>query len=353
MKPTETTLPDMGWTQFFQSQIEIEEYDRLTPVRVTEVHRNAIETIGQSGQTRLPMTGELVDHGVAVGDWIVTDKNTDLPVRVLTRKTLLQRRASGDDPSAQLIAANVDTLFIVSSCNADFNIARLERYMALAHQAEIEPVIVLTKADLCDEPEEFRQRAQSGLQGVVVETVVATDPKVAKQLEPWCSKGLTVALLGSSGVGKSTLINALTGAGVLTQDIREDDAKGRHTTTRRSMHRTPTGGWVIDTPGMRSLRLTDVAEGVDMVFADVSELVQYCKFRDCKHETEPGCAIQSAIAAGDLDPARLVRWQKLQREDARHTETLAQGRERTRSLNKKYAGGKARLKAKKGDFYQP
>lgn len=351
MNPTDTPLPDMGWTPFFQSQIEIEEYDNLTPVRVTEVHRNALETTGQSGQMRLPMTGELIDHGVAVGDWIVTNNETGLPVRVLERKTLLKRRASGDEPSAQLIAANVDTLFIVSSCNADFNIARLERYMALARQAQIEPAIILTKADLCDDPTDYRGRAESALRDVIVETVVATDPDVAKQLESWCSKGLTVALLGSSGVGKSTLINALTGAGRLTQDIREDDAKGRHTTTRRSMHRTPAGGWVIDTPGMRSLRLTDVAEGVDMVFADVAELAQGCKFRDCEHDSEPGCAIRAAIEAGDLDPARLMRWQKLQREDARHTETLAQSRERTRTLGKMHAGGKARAKAKKGDFY--
>ena len=351
MTPNETPLPDLGWTPFFQSQIEIEEYDQLIPVRVTEVHRNALETTGQSGQMRLPMTGELIDHGVAVGDWIVTDKDTGLPVRVLERNTLLKRRASGDEPSAQLIAANVDTLFIVSSCNADFNIARLERYMALARQAEIEPVIILTKADLCDDPADYKQRAETALHDVIVETVIATDPNVAKQLEPWCSKGLTVALLGSSGVGKSTLINALSGAGVLTKDIREDDAKGRHTTTRRSMHRTPAGGWVIDTPGMRSLRLADVAEGVAMVFADVAELALHCKFRDCQHDSEPGCAIQGAISAGDLDPARLMRWQKLRREDARHTETLALSRERTREQEKKYSGGRARGKAKKGDFY--
>ena len=351
MTPKETSLLDMGWTQLFQSQIDIEDYENLTPRRVTEVHRNALETAGLSGPSRLPMTGELADHGVAVGDWIVTDNTSGLPVRVLDRKTLLKRRASGDEPSAQLIAANVDTLFIVSSCNADFNIARLERYMVLAHQAEIEPVLILTKADQCDDPSVYRSRAEAALRDLIVETVDATDPDVAIQLQPWCSKGRTVALIGSSGVGKSTLINALSGAAAATQGIREDDAKGRHTTTRRSMYQTTTGGWVIDTPGMRSLRLTDVADGVDMVFADVAELALNCKFRDCEHETEPGCAIQGAIAAGDLDPSRLKRWQKLQREDARHTETIAESRQRTRNLAKKYGVGKSRLKAKKGDFY--
>ncbi len=351
MNPNETSRPAMGWTPFFQSQLEIEEYENLLSLRVTEVHRNAVECIGENGPTRVPMTGDLIDHGVAVGDWLVVDRHSGQPLRVLDRKSLLSRRASGDNPSAQLIAANVDTLFIVSSCNADFNIARLERYLALARQAEIEPVVVLTKADLCDGAAQYRQEVETALQGVSCETVIATGPDVAAQLAPWCTEGLTVALLGSSGVGKSTLINALTGAGELTQDIREDDAKGRHTTTHRSMHQTFAGGWVIDTPGMRSLRLADVAQGVDLVFADVADLAHACKFRDCGHDTEPGCAIQAAIARGDLDVARLTRWQKLQREDARHTETLAQSHVRTRGLSKKYAGGKARLKAKKGEFY--
>lgn len=351
MTTDEFTLPDLGWSNFFQTQIDIDEFPNILPLRVTELHRNALETMGAQCTVRLPMTGDLASHGVAVGDWIVTEKSSGLPVRVLDRKTLLKRRASGDEPSAQLIAANVDTLFIVSSCNSDFNIARMERYLALARQADIDPVVILTKADLCDDPADYRRRAEQALAGVLVETVIATDPQVAAQLTPWVSKGQSVALLGSSGVGKSTLIHALSGAEVETQGIREDDAKGRHTTTRRSMYRTPGGGWVIDTPGMRSLRLTDVAEGVDMVFSDVAELALSCKFRDCGHDTEPGCAIQGAIAAGDLDPARLTRWQKLQREDQRHTETLAESRERTRALGRMYAGGKARSKAKRGDFY--
>ena len=344
------TLSDLGWTAFFQSQIDIDELETVTPLRVTEVHRNAILATGADGPKRLPMTGDMADHGVAVGDWLIIETESEHPLRVLERTSLLSR-ASGDGVSAQLIAANVDTLFIVSSCNADFNIARLERYLALARQAEIEPVVILTKADLCDDPADYQRQAEEGLPGVLVETLVATDTDVAERLAPWCSKGHSVALLGSSGVGKSTLINALTGAEALTHEIRKDDSKGRHTTTRRSMYRTPAGGWVIDTPGMRSLRLTDVAEGVEMVFADVTELATQCKFRDCGHDTEPGCAIQRAITAGELDAGRLERWQKLLREDARHTETLAQSRERTRNLGKKYGVGKARLKAKKGDFY--
>jgi len=344
------TLPDMGWAAFFQSQLSISETETLTPRRVREVHRNALETLSATGPERLPMTAALADHGVAVGDWLITDDTGAEPTRILARKSILKRRASGDEPSAQLIAANVDTLFIVSSCNADFNIARLERYLALAHQGDIEPVLILTKADLCDNPRDFLQRAQADLPGVSVETVDATDPDVAAQLAPWCSRGQSVALLGSSGVGKTTLINALTGADAVTQPVREDDAKGRHTTTRRSMFRTASGGWVIDTPGMRSLRLADVAQGVAAVFADVAGLATQCKFNDCAHETEPGCAIQAAITAGDLDAARLARWQKLAREDARHSETLAESRARTRTVGRIHKGGKARGEAKKNGF---
>ena len=315
------------------------------------MHRNALNVVGVAGPDRLPMTGDLADHGVAVGDWILVENETNRPVRVLERKSVLKRRAAGSEPSSQLIAANVDTLFIVSSCNADFNVARLERYLALARQAEIDPVIILTKADLCDDPAEYRQRSEQGMPGVMVETVVATDPAVAERLAPWCSKGQTVALLGSSGVGKTTLINALTGAQELTLDIREDDAKGRHTTTRRSMHKIASGGWLIDTPGMRALRLADVAEGVDIVFQDVADLAEQCRFNDCAHDTEPGCAIQAAIAAGDLDADRLTRWQKLRREDQRHTETLAENHQRKRALGRMHKSGKERGRMKKGDFY--
>lgn len=351
MTSENTTLPELGWTQIFQSQLSIEDIETLVPFRVTEVHRNALNVVGTAGADRLPMTGDLADHGVAVGDWIVVDRDTNRPARVLERKSVLKRLAAGNEPSSQLIAANVDTLLIVSSCNADFNIARLERFLALARQAEIDPVIILTKADLCDDPEAYRQKAEAGIPGVIVETLVATDPNVAERLAPWCSKGKTVALLGSSGVGKTTLINALTGGEELTSGIREDDAKGRHTTTHRSMHRTATGGWLIDTPGMRALRLADVSEGVDMVFQDVADLADQCRFNDCGHDTEPGCAIQSAIAAGDLDADRLTRWQKLRREDLRHSETLAERHDRTRALGRMYKSGKERGRMKKGNFY--
>lgn len=344
------SLPGLGWTPFFQSQLSTEEFETQNPFRVTRVHRNALDVIGSSGPAKLGVDAAITEHGFAVGDWIMVAGQTGLPVRVLDRKSLLKRRAAGTEPSSQLIAANIDTLFIVSSCNADFNVARMERYLVLAHSGGIDPVVVLTKADICDDPAEFRRKSEIALPGIPVETVNAKDPQVGSQLGPWCSTGQTVALLGSSGVGKTTLINALTGRTELTSDIRADDAKGRHTTTSRSMYQTLDGGWLIDTPGMRALRLADVADGVEMVFRDVADLARTCRFSDCAHDREPGCAIQAAISAGTLDAARLTRWEKLRSEDLRHSETISEYHRRSRNLEKKYRAGKERGKSKKGDY---
>ena len=344
------SLPELGFSADFQSQLTPEEFETLVPMRVTEVHRSSVDALGEAGADRLPMTGLLADASVSVGDWILVDPAAKRAERVLVRKSEIKRRAAGEESVAQLIAANIDTLFIVSSCNADFNIARLERYLALARQAGVEPVVVLTKADLSEDPATYRQRVEDGVPGVFVETINATSADVADQLAPWCGKGKTVALLGSSGVGKTTLTNSLTGKGLLTQDIREDDAKGRHTTTARSMHKMISGGWLIDTPGMRELRLVDVADGVEQVFSDVTALLGQCKFTDCQHESEPGCAILAAIDAGDLDAERLKRWKKLQREEAFNTRSVAEKRAEFKKLSKKYADGKERAKMKRGEF---
>ena len=192
-----------------------------------------------------------------IGDWLLIDRATQKPVRLLDRVSLFRRRAPGSGRRLQLIAANVDTLFIVSSCNNDFNIARLERFLVLARESGVTPVVILTKADLTDAPEDFAARARQLQSGLLVETVNALDPSDITPLSAWCGKGQTVAFVGSSGVGKSTLINTLTGArSIATQGIREDDSRGRHTTTGRAMHRLEDGGWLLDTPGMRELQLT-------------------------------------------------------------------------------------------------
>lgn len=344
------TLADLGWTNYFQTQLSVEETETQSPLRVTEVHRNAVEALGPSGPMRLPITGDLADHGLAVGDWILTENGTCNATQVLDRKSLLKRRAAGDQPSSQLIAANIDTLFIVSSCNADYNTARIERYMALARQAGVDPVLILTKSDLCEDPQAYRETAEHDIKGLIVEIIDAKAPETVQQLAPWCRKGQTLALIGSSGVGKTTLMNLLTGRSEKTLDTREDDAKGRHTTTTRSMYPMPIGSWMIDTPGMRALRLYDVSEGVDLVFEDIAGLARDCRFTDCAHDTEPGCAIQAAIAAGTLDENRMMRWQKLQLEDQRNTETMTESRARSRRVERIYNGGRERGKAKRGPF---
>jgi ribosome biogenesis GTPase len=225
-------------------------------------------------------------------------------------------------------------VFVVTSCNQDFNVARLERFLALACESAVTPVVVLTKADLVDDPAEFVRPAAKLLAHLPVEALDARSADGVANLARWCGHGQTVAVLGSSGVGKSTLVNTLTGGALTTQGVRSGDDKGRHTTTVRSLHRLPAGGWLLDTPGMRELQLTDVSGGIEDVFADITALAAACRFSDCRHESEPGCAIGSAIETGLIDAARVKRWRKLAAEEAYNRENLAERRARDRSFGK-------------------
>ena len=338
--PGVARLSDLGWNNFFARQLEIEEYETARPVRITAQRRSGLSVLGEGLDIDIPPTGD-----VTVGDWLLIDTESTAYQRRLDRKSLLKRRNPGSDHSEQLIAANLDTLFIVTSCNADFNPARLERYLALAAEADVTPVVILTKADLTEDADAYRRQAEALMPGLLAEAINAKDATEAARLLPWCGAGQTVAFAGSSGVGKSTLLNALVGEDIaLTQDIRTDDAKGRHTTTHRQMHPLPQGGWLIDLPGIRELGLTDAADGIEAVFADLAELANSCKFRDCAHETEPGCAVRAAIDAGEIDPDRLRRWRKLQAEDMRNSETIAQRHERDRAFGKMVKGAMAAKK---------
>ncbi len=308
------------------------------PVRVMAVHRShlavAAPAFDQLIPTRTAPDAD-EDERPTTGDWILLDRQSLRLVRVLRRKSVFKRRAAGTGRALQLIAANVDTLFVVSSCNQDFNIARLERYLVLARDAEVTPVIVLTKADLAENPKGFTQAAHGLQAGLMVETVDGRDPASVAGLAVWCGPGQTVAVLGSSGVGKSTLVNTLTGVDAIgTQAVRVDDDKGRHTTRARSLHRMPQGGWLLDTPGMRELQLTDAAAGLDDVFADIIDLANGCRFSDCTHDNEPGCAVQAAIAGGTLEADRLKRWRKLLAEERHNTASLAERRARDRAFGR-------------------
>lgn len=312
-------LDELGWRPFFDSQLSHEEVQRCQAVRIMAVHRGKIAVAG-AGQTML-IPPDLAEPGAdgdhpAVGDWLLIDRATQKPVRILDRASLFKRRSPGNSRRLQFIAANVDTVFIVTSCNQDFNIARLERYLVLARELGVDPVMVLTKIDLTDGIERFAEAARSLQPGLPVTSVDARDPGAVASLAEWCGSGETVALLGSSGVGKSTLVNTLRGSDSLaTGAIREADGKGRHTTTVREMHRLDHGGWLLDTPGMRELQLSDAAAGLAKVFDDIVTLAAHCRFSNCAHAAEPDCAVQNALADGTLTAQRLHRWRNLLAED--------------------------------------
>jgi ribosome biogenesis GTPase / thiamine phosphate phosphatase len=316
-----SSLASLGWSDFFGDQVASDEAGAL-PVRIAAIHRTRVTAISRTGTIRLVLPARANTGEFAVGDWVLADSASFLLQRRLARKTVLERRTEGNR-APQLAGANIDTLLVVTSCNAEFNVARLERYLALANEAGITPVIVLTKADLTEEAGSYREQASALQRGLAV---VVSNPRTGdaiRDLRDWCGEGQTVALVGSSGVGKSTMVNALTGAAPdqlqQTGSIREHDAQGRHTTTSRSLHAIPGGGWVIDTPGMRTLHVSDAAAGIDALFAEITELAPLCKFRDCTHAHEPGCAVRAAVSAGTLEPERLARWRMMVAENRTNT----------------------------------
>lgn len=329
-----STAPDpltlLGWSGFFAQQTDADTLLATPPVRVTSVHRSGLEVQGADGPAVL-----MPRKDVTVGDWLLHDKEQPQGSLLLERKTLIKRRSPGKDRFEQLIAANLDTAFAVTSCNADFKIARLERYVALSMDAGVTPVILLTKPDLCEDPQTFIDEARSISNLVEVVALNAKSDTAFEQLAPWCKAGKTVAFLGSSGVGKSTLANVLAGTqSIETGPVRESDSKGRHTTTRRQLHFVPSGCSVLDTPGMRELQLTDAADGVGDLFADLETLAAQCKFRNCAHDSEPGCAVKAALSAGDIDRPRVLRWQKLVAEDAFNTASLSERKHKEKNLSK-------------------
>ena len=331
---TALTRDDLGWSPFFMSQLDLDEVRSATPARITGVHRDRVNALAEDGPLELTLDPGITTAEVAVGDWVLCRPDQHRLTRVLDRQTELSRGTEYHTGEKQLIAANLDTLFITTSCNEDFNVARLERYLALAHDALITPVILITKADTVPDPDLYIAQARALGRDLEVLAIDAKTEDVAQRLADWCGAGQTVAFAGSSGVGKTTIANALTGGNAVTRDIRADDAKGRHTTTGRSLHRMTGGGWLIDTPGMRGLGVAEVAFGIDATFPEISETATLCKFRDCAHESEPGCAVRAAIERGEIDPERLRRFNKLKRENTQATETIAQARDRNRKFGK-------------------
>lgn len=344
-------LRNLGLVPFFIQQLTDTCVFEERLGRVTSVQRSRSTVVCESGERVVELSPTLrqsaaIDRPV-VGDWIVLDESLSRIERVLERKSLFKRLGAGRNNEIQPIAANIEILFIVTSCNEEFKESRLERYLALCAEAGAIPVIVLTKADLVADPSIFVHRARSVQAGVPIETANALDPATLDGVRAWIDSTSTVALVGSSGVGKSTLLNTLAGHSLAaTSEIREQDKKGRHTTTHRELHILPSGGLLIDVPGMRELRVAELNQSIGAVFEDIQLLATQCRFADCRHESEPGCAVLRAIQENEIDARRLANYRKLMRENALATATLAEKRSQGREFAKMVKEGK-RIKQKK------
>ncbi len=312
----------LGWRSFFQDQLTPDDLVAdWQPARVCRGQARRCHVLCPAGIQALAVN-LFGDQGLpAVGDWVLLDPQRKQPPRRLERFSALTRQAPGSKFATQTLAANVDTLFIVTACNQDFNLERIERYLALAAEAGCRPVLVLTKPDLADDPQSFVDQARTIDADLPIECLDVRDDRQIAPLHALCGPGQTVAALGSSGVGKSTLINTLSGADQAVGQVRGDDNKGKHTTTARSLHRLPDGGVLIDLPGIRELQLTEASAGLDDTFAEITAFIPDCKFRNCNHDNQPGCAIQSALADGRIDPRRWENYRKLQGEQIVFTET--------------------------------
>ncbi len=351
-------LTSLGWNDELAEQFEAHAADGAMPGRVAIQHRGAWDVLTSEGSLRCEAAGRLYNEAAspadlpAVGDWVAVaarlGEDAGTIQAVLPRRTRFSRKTAWQATEEQVLAANVDVVFLVSSLNEDLNLRRLERYLTLAWESGASPVFVLTKSDLVEDVDAAVAEIGSVAVGVPVHPVSNKTGVGLDAVRAYLRPGVTGALLGSSGVGKSTLVNQFVGEEMLeTQEIRAD-GKGRHTTIRRELILLPGGGLVIDTPGMRELQLWEADDGIEEAFEDVTAVLGHCRFSDCAHDTEPGCAVKAALADGSLEPARWEAYQKLQRELEhleRRLDKRAQSEERKR-WKAITAEGKANMRAK-------
>lgn len=364
-KETLTVISNYGWSAKLQHDFQPFADQGLVPARVIVQQRNHYRLAADVGEIEGRISG-LFRHEAAAssvlggypvtGDWVAVELKGDAAViaHVLPRATAFTRMAAGTGKDMQVVAANVDMALLCASLNADLKLRRLERYLATAYESGAEPVFLLTKADACEDPAPLVAEVQAIAAGAPVLAVSVRTGEGLDALSALLAPGKTAVLLGSSGVGKSTLVNTLAGAELMaTKEVREDDARGRHTTTHRELILLPSGALILDTPGMRELALWDAEAGVAAAFAEttaeVERLAQNCRFRDCAHDREPGCAVGAALADGTLDAERWASFQKLRRELAhtvRKEDPLAAAAERKRwaAIHK---AGRTRMKAKR------
>jgi ribosome biogenesis GTPase len=317
---TSIQLEVLGWSDWFDERFSPFREQAVEPGRVAAVFGAACAVETASGPVTAELTGTIRRHLVgasrpAVGDWVAVERDA-VSARIrglLPRRTMISRKAAGETTDEQVVAANVDLIFIVSALAGDLNLRRLERYLTIAYESGAEPVVVLTKADLGERLDEVRGEVEAIAPevSVIISSSVTGEglDLIGRRLRP----GVTAILIGSSGVGKTTLINHLSGADLRTSEVRAD-GKGRHTTTRRELIRLPWGGMIIDTPGLREIQLWHADEGLGRAFSDVEELAQECRFNDCRHDNEPACGVKRAIEEGRLAEERLASYRKLERE---------------------------------------
>ncbi len=318
-------LIDLGWDSYFDKNFEPYSKEQLLPARIIRENRQNYLALSEAGELSAEVSGrfrhDAEDKGdfPTVGDWVAMaarpDEGRAIIHVLLPRKSAFLRKVAGVITEQQVIAANIDTVFIVCGLDGNFNLRRIERYLSLAWESGAMPVVLLNKADLCPEVEERQSEVEAVAIGVPVRVISAVQNQGLAILGEYLGPGRTTAFLGSSGVGKSTIINRLLGTERLAVGpVREDDSRGRHTTTNRELMVLPDGGLVIDTPGMRELQVWGDEDGLKQAFEDIETLATDCRFRDCSHGSEPGCAVRAAIDDGTLDSSRLDSFLKLQKE---------------------------------------
>ncbi len=353
-------LLDLGWSFEWEQCFEPYRARGYVPARIVRADRDRYRVAAESGDFTAEVSGRFRHEArvpadyPTIGDWVaiaaseaqgVASSGADGVVMihgVLPRRGSFSRRAAGERTEEQVLAANVDVVFLVSGLDGDFNPRRIERFAASAFESGAAPIVILNKADVCEDVESRVAEVERVVPGVAILALSAKTGAGLDRLAPYLEPRKTIALLGSSGVGKSTLINALIGeARLAIHEVREDDSRGRHTTTHRELVTRPGGALLIDGPGLRALRLWVGESSVDAAFTEIDELARRCRFQDCRHRSEPGCAVRSALADGSLDAERFESWQKLQREqrafEVRHDRRLqAEERRKWRMLTKAY-----------------